>query len=178
MRAHLLIALPLLESVAAAVAVHIERQLAARKMLLYIVADDGFLILDAGIIAVSLHVHRNAAVPGHAIALHIVSYLHNMPSFLLPVQEQCKGESALHQGKRHFLPWEFLPAIYYGAKAPSYTPSDFPAPNGIPPPGKACRDTAGTAVRADRCPSHRLPSIRKRFCADGQIQCAIRRTSR
>ena len=60
--AHGLIALPLAEGVAGAVTILEKSQTAVGEMGLYIVGEDGFLVLDGNILLIQLVVHGDAAV--------------------------------------------------------------------------------------------------------------------
>ena len=60
--AHLLIALALLKGVAGAVAVFKKRQRAAGEVGLYIVLDDGLLVLDGDVLLILLIIHGNAGI--------------------------------------------------------------------------------------------------------------------
>ena len=60
--AHLLIALALLKRVAGAVAVFKKRQRAAGEVGLYIVLDDGLLVLDRDVLLLLLIIHGNAGI--------------------------------------------------------------------------------------------------------------------
>ena len=59
---HLLIALALLERVAGAVAVFKKRQRAAGEVGLYIVLDDGLLVLDGDVLLILLIIYGNAGI--------------------------------------------------------------------------------------------------------------------
>ena len=67
--AHLLIALALLKRVAGAVAVFKKRQRAAGEVCLYIVLDDGLLVLDGDVLLILLIIHGNAGIARDVKAL-------------------------------------------------------------------------------------------------------------